>query len=129
METCTNETASTHTQFPALANPSLGLLVGLKVPHDVTDDDVISHVVLGRCGCVPSPDPSALPTLSRHELPSPQWVKSWEGVRGCFPGGCDVCGVWVCVEGGGAVREIVAELLNRTDLLVRESLPSSVGNL
>lgn len=105
-------------QFTALPSPALGLLVGLRVPCDhTTGSDVISHVILGRCSCVPQS--RDLPSLSRHGLCTPQWEESWKQVRGCFPGGCDVCGVWVGVEGGEkAVKEVMKDLLDKTDLPV-----------
>lgn len=90
---------------------------------DVDVTDAISHVVLGRCGCVPHS--TDLPSLSSCGLPTPQWVASWERVKGCFPGGCDVCGVWVGIEEGEkrvtekSVREIVKDLMDKTDLPVR----------
>lgn len=106
-------------QFTALPSPALGLLVGLRVPSDyVTSSDVISHVILGRCSCVPQSSRD-LPSLSRYGLCTPQWGESWKKVRGCFPGGCDVCGVWVGVKGGEkVVKEIMKDLLDKTDLQV-----------
>ena len=99
-------------QFRSLRSPHLGLLVGIKVSrHDDDNHDVITHVLLGGCGCVSSP---ALPSLTP---PPPQWVESWERVRPCFPGGCELCGVCMCVE-DGREREIVAELMTNTDLPV-----------
>lgn len=100
-------------QFKDLPTPSLGLLVGLCLPHTKEGP---SHVIVGRCGCVLLAK-DGLPALSSHGLPTPKWKESWERVKGCFPGGCDVCGVWMRVKEGGEV-EIVRELINKTDLLV-----------
>ena len=103
-----------HFQFRALPTPSLGLLVGLKLPR-ATGNGGPSRVVLGRCGCLQTkPD---LPALSSRGLATPNWAESWERVRGCFPGGCDVCGVCIGVEGDG--EEVLRELMKKTDLLVR----------
>jgi hypothetical protein len=98
-------------EFRETSVPSLGLLVGLCLP-DSTDGP--SHVILGRCHCVVE-DKDGLPALSSHGLSTPKWVESWRRVRGCFPGGCDVCGVWVCVKGGE--KEIITELVKTPDLL------------
>ena len=96
-------------QFRAVSTPSLGLLVGLRTPGN--------DVILGRCECIcGSRD---LPSLSSRGLPTPQWAESWDRVRGCLPGGCEMCGVCVGV-GGEGVREVVRELLEKTDLPVRE---------
>ena len=94
--------------------------MGIKVPRneDVTDRGVISHVILGRCGCVATTSSRDLPVLSSHDLQTPQWRESWESVKGCLPGGCDVCGVCLGVGEGGKEGEIIRELLKKTDLPV-----------
>ena len=86
---------------------------------DVTDpSDVIRLVVLGGCNCVPHVP--CLPALVSHGLPTPQWEESWERVKGCFPGGCDVCGVWIVMKKEEqSLLEVVRELLEKTDLAVR----------
>lgn len=99
-------------QFPRSVSPSVGLLVS----HRPLNESV-SHVVLGRCGCVPHPSPA--PTLTSLGLPTPHWKASWDSVKGCFPGGCDMCGVWVAVEGEQSLQEVVEELVNSTDLTVQ----------
>ena len=73
-------------------------------------------MILGLAACVVFAE-EGLPTLSSHGLPTPKWVESWGKVRGCFPGGCDVCGLWVCVEGGGE-KDIISELVTKSDMLV-----------
>lgn len=89
--------------------------MGLKIPcENAIEDDVL---ILGRCSCVSQS--RDLFGLSNHGLPTPQWDESWKKVRGCFPGGCGVCGMWVGVEGGErVVKEVVKKLLNKTDLPV-----------
>lgn len=98
--------------FTGLAVPGVGLLIGLKLPVAVDDH---SHVVLGHCCC--SVTGQELPVLSSHGLATPRWVESWDKVRGCFPGGCGVCGVWLRMESGTEdMNMIISELLGKTDL-------------
>lgn len=98
-------------QFRSLPSHYLGLLVGIKVPRRDDGNDVITHVLLG---CVSSP---AVPSSKTGIPPPPQWAESWERVRPCLPGGCEVCGVCVSGEDGKEKQRIV-ELLGKTDLTV-----------
>ena len=80
-------------------------------------DDDVSHVILGRCGCVSHTSP--LTELSSRQLLTPKWVESWERVKGCFPGGCEVCGVWMgCGRGEDDVQSVMKVLSEETDLKV-----------